>query len=72
MRGPTFGTNISGDVAYVSKRASSTHVSAVYDGGVLLANSGQPTTFFQSLSFSQVLSTKRWNILLADYGQLPS
>ena len=63
--GATFGTDISGDVAYVSK--SQFHpFSAVYDGGVLLANSGQPTTFFQSLSFSQILSTKRWNISLAD------
>lgn len=59
-------TNLSGDLAYLSK--SQYHpFSAVYDGGVLIANSGQqPTTFYQGLSFSQVLSTHRWNITLAD------
>ncbi|HLI77971.1 MAG TPA: hypothetical protein VKV02_13585 [Acidobacteriaceae bacterium] len=58
-------TDFSGDVAYISK--SQFHpFSAVYDGGLLLANSGQPTTFFQSLSFSQVLSTKKWNIIVSD------
>src|SRR5579875_486655 len=63
--GVSYSTNISGDVAYVSK--SQFHpFSAVYDGGILIADSGQPTTFYQSLSFSQVLSTKNWNIVLAD------
>ena len=63
--GVSFTTNLSGDVAYVSK--SQFHpFSAVYNGGILLANSGQPTSFYQGLSFSQVLSTKRWNIVLAD------
>ena len=63
--GTAYTTSLSGDVAYVSK--SPMHpFSAVYDGGILIANSGQPNTYFQSLSFSQVLSTKRWNINLAD------
>ncbi len=63
--GTSTSTNFSGDVAYVSK--SRFHpFSAIYNGGVLLANSGQPTTYFQSLSFSQILNTKRWNIALAD------
>lgn len=63
--GVNFTTNLSGDLAYVSK--SQFHpFSAVYAGGVLLANSGQPNTFYQSLSFSQVLSTKRWNIVASD------
>lgn len=63
--GVDFTTNISGDVAYVSK--SQFHpFSAVYNGGILIANSNQPNTFYQGLSFSQVLSTKSWNIVLAD------
>ncbi len=63
--GSSESTNLSGDLAYVSK--SQYHpFSAVYAGGVLLANSGQPNTFFQSLSFSQVLNTKNWNIAVAD------
>ncbi len=63
--GTSFGTNLSGDVAYVSK--SQYHpFSAVYAGGVLIGNSRQPTTTYQSLSFSQVLSTKHWNITLED------
>lgn len=63
--GVGYTTNLSGDLAYVSK--SQFHpFSAVYDGGVLIANSGQPNTIFQSLSFSQVLSTKRWTINIAD------
>ena len=58
-------TNFGGDLAYVSK--SEHHpFSAVYAGGVLIANSGQPTTAYQSLSFSQVLSTKNWNIVASD------
>lgn len=58
-------TNFSGDLAYVSK--SERHpFSAVYSGGLLLENSGQPTTYYQSLSFSQVLSTPRWNVVASD------
>ncbi len=63
--GASFTTSLSGDLAYVTK--SPRHpFSAVYAGGVLLANSGQPTTTFQSLAFSQVLSTRNWNITLSD------
>lgn len=58
-------TSVSGDLAYVSK--SQFHpFSAVYDGGVLIANSGQPNTYFQTLSLSQVFSTKKWNFVAAD------
>ncbi len=63
--GADFTTEFSGDAAYVSK--SQFHpFSAVYSGGALIGNSGQPNTVFQSLSFSQVLSTKKWNIVLSD------
>lgn len=58
-------TNLSGDLAYVS-RSQFHPFSAVYAGGVLIGNSDQPTTTYQTLSFSQVLSTKRWNIVLSD------
>ncbi len=63
--GTSFGTNLSGDVGYVSK--SQFHpFSAVYAGGVLIGDSRQPTTTYQSLSFSQILSTRHWNIAVAD------
>lgn len=65
--GTFYTTNLAGDLAYLSK--SERHpFSAVYAGGVLIANSnsGQPTTTYQSLSFSQVLNTRHWNITAAD------
>lgn len=63
--GTSYSTNVSGDLGYVSK--SQRHpFSAVYNGGVLIANSNQPTTVYQGLSFSQVLNTKRWNIAVTD------
>ncbi len=63
--GTSYTTALSGDVAYISK-SQSHPFSAIYDGGVLVANSGQPTTVFQSLSFSQILNTKHWNFAFAD------
>ena len=50
----------------MSPRANFTHSAPCIDGGILIGNSGQPSTFFQSHSFSQVLSTKHWNIDVAD------
>ena len=63
--GSTETTNLSGDLAYLSK-SSRPPFSAVYSGGLLLANSGQPTTFYQSLAFSQSFSTKKWNFNVTD------
>ena len=61
----TYSTNLSGDLGYISK--SQNHpFSAVYDGGVLIGYSNQPTTVYQSLSFSQVFTTKNWNVSVAD------
>lgn len=58
-------TNIGGNLAYVSK--SERHpFSAIYSGGYLISTTPQPSAFYQSLSFSQVLSTKRWNIVASD------
>ena len=58
-------TNFSGDLAYVSK--SQFHpFSAVYAGGVLVGTSNEKTTAYQSLSFSQVLSTQHWNLVVSD------
>ena len=63
--GTSYSTNLTGDLGYVSK--SQRHpFSAVYNGGVLIANSNQPTTVYQGLSFSQVLSTQHWNIAVTD------
>lgn len=59
------GTNLSGDVAYLS-RSQRHPFSAVYAGGVLIGNGDQPTTVYQSLSFSQSLATKHWNFVLGD------
>ena len=58
--GTQLTTNLSGDLAY-SSRSTSHPFSAIYAGGVLLANSGQPTTVYQSLDLSQMLKTKNWN-----------
>lgn len=63
--GAEFTTNFSGDLAYMSSSLSHPF-SAVYDGGVLLANSDQPTTTYQELSLSQVYQTKNWNFEVQD------
>lgn len=63
--GVSVGTNFAGDLAYLGK--SQRHpFSAVYSGGVLVSNSNQPTTVYQSLAFSQLFTTKHWNFALAD------
>ncbi len=63
--GTVFTTTVSGDAAYLS--GSTLHpFSAIYSGGVLLANSGQPNTVYQSLALSQGYTTKYWNIEVQD------
>ena len=63
--GTDLTTSLSGDLAYLSR--STTHpFSAIYTGGVLLANSNQPNTFYQGLSLSQVINTKNWNFQVQD------
>lgn len=63
--GTSLSTNFGGDLAYTS--ASVAHpFSAVYSGGVLLQNSGQPTTVYQNLSLSQLLKTKNWTFDVQD------
>jgi hypothetical protein len=64
--GTATSTNISGDVAYLSR--SETHpFSAVYSGGFLGSTSGyQPSTTFQNLSLSQVFKQKKWNFIVGD------
>lgn len=58
-------TNLSGNAVYRSQ--SDRHpFDLAYSGGVLIQNSGQPTTTYQSLSLSQSLRTKNWNFNLQD------
>lgn len=63
--GTDLTTSLSGDLAYLSRSANHPF-SAIYTGGVLLANSGQPDTFYQSLALSQVVTTKNWNFQIQD------
>ena len=63
--GTSYTTNLSGDAIYQSRSASHPF-SMVYSGGVLLENSGQPTTTYQNLSLSQSLRTKNWNFNIQD------
>ena len=63
--GTAYTTNLSADAAYTSN--SEKHpTSAVYVGGFLLENSGQPNTVYQSLALSQGYNTKTWNFLIQD------
>ena len=63
--GTGYTTNISGDAAYLS--GSTTHpFSAIYSGGYLAANSGQPNTTYQGLALSQGYQTKNWNFQIQD------
>ncbi len=63
--GADYTTNFSGNLAYLS--SSEKHpFDAVYTGGILVANSGQPTTIYQELSVSQAYKTKHWNFLVQD------
>lgn len=63
--GVVLSTNLSGSAVYQSK--SDVHpFNMVYTGGVLLENSGQPTSTYQNLSLSQSLRTKNWNFNVQD------
>lgn len=65
-------TNIGGNLAYIT-RSEAHPFSILYSGGYLLSTSNQPSSFYQNLSFSQVLSTRRWNIVASDsVNYLPS
>ena len=61
----SYSTNLSGDAVYESNSRSHPF-SLVYTGGVLLENSGQPTTTYQGLALSQSLQTKNWNFNIQD------
>ena len=58
-------TSLSGDLTYLSSNIRHPF-SAIYSGGVLLANSGQPNTTYQSLALSQSYVTKNWNFGIQD------
>ena len=64
-QGAASGTNLSGDLGYISN--SKLHpFSAVFSGGHSWSTSGQPSYSFLNLAMSQVLSLKRWNIVVSD------
>lgn len=65
-------TNIGGNLAYITQ--SEAHpFSVIYSGGYLLSTGNQSSSFYQNLSFSQVLNTPRWNIVASDaVSYLPS
>ena len=61
----THSTTFGGDLAYLS--GSATHpFSMVYAGGYLVGTSDQPSSLYQSLSLSQVLSYRKWNVIVSD------
>lgn len=63
--GAQYTTNFSGDATYLSR--STVHpFSAIYSGGYLLSNSGQPNSVYQGLSLSQSYLTRKWNFQIAD------
>lgn len=62
----SYQTNFSGSVAY-SSRSVTKPFSAVYSGGVQIANqSNYGTTFFQSLALSQGYLTRNWTFGVTD------
>ena len=62
----SYQTNFSGSVAY-SSRSVLRPFSAVYSGGVQIANqSNYGTTFFQSLALSQGYLTRNWTFGISD------
>lgn len=64
-RGASSYTNLSGELAYLSR--STTHpFSAVYGGGYLIGTSSFPSYFYQSLTLSQGFRTKNWNFQVGD------
>jgi hypothetical protein len=63
--GVASGTNLSGDLAYLSE--SKFHpFSMVLSGGRTLGLNGEPSYGFASLALSQVFNVKRWNFVIAD------
>jgi hypothetical protein len=59
------GTNLSGDLAYISQ--SKYHpFSMVLAGGKTWGTHGEPSYEFANLSLSQVFNAKRWNFVIAD------
>lgn len=59
------GTNVSGDVAYLSSSVYRPF-SLVLSGGRSWENSKEPSYSFASLAMSQVFLVGRWNIILSD------
>lgn len=63
--GVAAGTNLSGDLAYVSQ--SKYHpFSMVLAGGRTWGTHGEPSYEFANLALSQVFNAKRWNFVIAD------
>lgn len=58
-------TNLSGDLAYLSK-STRRPFSAVYSGGYLFGNSNEPSYVYQNLAVSQVFRTPKSDFVLAD------
>ncbi|ADV81421.1 hypothetical protein [Terriglobus saanensis] len=71
--GTTSSTNIIGTASLIT--ASERHpTSLLYSGGYLFSNtSGQPSGTFQNFGVSQVLATRKWTLVAADFvSYLPS
>jgi hypothetical protein len=63
--GAVWSSNISGDLAYLSK--SDVHpFNLLYSGGYIHTSIGLSSSVFQSLTLSQSLKTSRWNFTVAD------
>ncbi len=60
-----YSTTLGGDLAYLS--GSATHpFSMIYSGGYLVGTSDEPSSYYQNLSLSQVLSYRKWNVVVSD------
>jgi hypothetical protein len=64
-QGAASGTNLSGDVAFLSI-SKLYPFSMVFSGGHSWDNLGQPSYTFLNLGMSQVLNLKRWSIVVSD------
>ena len=64
-QGAAAGTNLSGDVAFLSI-SKLYPFSMVFSGGHSWENLGQPSYTFLNLGMSQVLSLKKWSIVVSD------
>lgn len=64
-QGAASGTNLSGDVAFLSI-SKLYPFSMVFSGGHSWSNSGQPSFSFLNLAMSQVANLKRWNFVITD------